>query len=69
MRIRADGHLEWVRVLRLSGSELLDKAAVGILKLAAPFAPFPPAIQAETDLLEVTHTWRFSRSNRLGGEH
>jgi len=67
--IRADGHLEWVRVLRSSGSELLDKAAVGILELAAPFAPFPPAIRAETDLLEVTRTWRFSRSNRLGGEH
>jgi len=64
--LRADGSLEWVRVLRSSGFDLLDEAAVRIVELAAPFSPFPPAIRAETDILDITRTWRFLSSNRLG---
>ncbi|WP_218068336.1 energy transducer TonB [Candidatus Thiosymbion oneisti] len=66
--LRADGSLERVRVLRSSGFELLDEAAVKIVELAAPFSPFPPAIRAETDMLDITRTWRFLSSNRLGWE-
>lgn len=66
--LRADGSVEQVRVLRSSGSELLDQAALGIIELAAPFAPFPPAIRAEAEILEITRTWRFLSNNRLGWE-
>jgi len=66
--IRVDGGLEQVRVLRSSGFDLLDEAAVGIVELAAPFSPFPPAIRAETDVLDITRTWRFLSSHRLGWE-
>ncbi len=64
--LRADGSVERVRVLRSSGFGLLDEAAVKIVELAAPFSPFPPAIRAETDILDITRTWRFLSSNRLG---
>jgi protein TonB len=66
--VRADGSLEGIRVVRSSGQELLVQAAVRIVELAAPFAPFPPDIAAETDLLDITRTWQFQRNNQLGWE-
>jgi periplasmic protein TonB len=67
--VRADGSLEGVRVVRSSGQDVLDQAAVRIVELAAPFAPFPPDIAAETDLLDITRTWQFQRNNRLGWDN
>ena len=64
--VRADGSLEEVRVLRSSGSKILDAAAVRIVHLAAPFAPFPPDIRKETDYLDITRTWQFLSNNRFG---
>ncbi|HSO80462.1 MAG TPA: TonB family protein, partial [Chromatiaceae bacterium] len=64
--LRADGTLEEVRVLRSSGSEVLDQAAVRIVNLAAPYAPFPPDIRKETDVLDITRTWQFLSNNRFG---
>lgn len=67
--VRADGSVERIRVVHPSGSEVLDEAAVRIVELAAPFAPFPPDIRKETDVLDITRTWQFLSSNRLGWEH
>ncbi len=64
--LRADGSIETLRILRSSGSDILDQAAIRIVELAAPFAPFPPEIRAETDILDITRTWQFLSSNRLG---
>ncbi len=64
--VRADGSVEQIRVVRSSGHKLLDEAAIRIVRLAAPFAPFPENIRKETDILDITRTWQFLRSNRLG---
>ena len=64
--VRADGSVEQVQVLRSSGFTVLDEAAVHIVELAAPYAPFPPDIAAETDVLDITRTWQFQRNNQLG---
>lgn len=66
--VRADGRVETIRVLRSSGHAELDEAAVRIVELAAPFAPFPPDIRAEADMLDITRTWQFLDGNRLGWE-
>jgi len=66
--VRSDGHVESIRVLRSSGHAELDEAAVHIVELAAPFAPFPPDIRAEVDMLDITRTWQFLDGNRLGWE-
>ena len=66
--VRADGSLEGTRILRSSGFDVLDQAAIRIVELAAPFAPFPPDIKAETDVLDITRTWQFLSNNRLGWE-
>jgi len=67
--VRADGSLDSVRVVRSSGQQVLDQAAVRIVELAAPYAPFPPDISAETDILDITRTWQFQRNNQLGWDN
>jgi len=67
--VRKDGTVEAIRVVRSSGYDLLDKAAVNIVKLAAPYSPFPPDIAAETDVLDIIRTWQFMRGGRLGWEN
>lgn len=66
--LRRDGSVEAIRVVRSSGQGLLDQAAVNIVNLAAPYAPFPPEIAAETDVLDIVRTWQFQRGGTLGWE-
>jgi protein TonB len=66
--VRADGSVERIRVVRSSGFDLLDQAAIQIVELAAPFSPFPPDIAAETDVLDIVRTWQFMRGDVLGWE-
>ncbi|MCP5300065.1 MAG: TonB family protein [Chromatiaceae bacterium] len=63
--VRADGSVERIRVVRSSGHKLLDDAAVRIVRMAAPFAPFPPEIRKEVDVLDITRTWQFLDGNTL----
>ena len=36
-----------------------------IVKMAAPYAPFPPDIRKDYDIIEITRTWKFERSDRV----
>lgn len=65
--IRADGSLESIGIDRSSGVAVLDEAALRIVRLAARngFAPFPPDIRQDTDILHITRTWVFSRADKL----
>ncbi len=63
--VRADGSVERIRVVRSSGHKLLDDAAVRIVRMSAPFAPFPPEIRKEVDVLDITRTWQFLDGNTL----
>lgn len=63
--VRSDGSVENVRVVRSSGQKVLDDAAVRIVRLASPYAPFPPDIRKDTDVLEITRTWQFTSSERV----
>lgn len=63
--VLTDGSIERVQVLRSSGYDLLDEAAVRIVRLAAPYAELPPQIRAETDVLTITRTWQFSAGGML----
>lgn len=63
--VRADGTVAEINVRRSSGHKILDDAAVNIVRLAAPFAPFPAEIRQEVDLLDITRTWVFQRNNQL----
>ncbi len=65
--IMADGNLESIEINRSSGKKILDEAAINIVKLAGQngFAPFPPDISRDTDILHITRTWVFTRSDEL----
>lgn len=60
--LNSDGTIHNVSVRRTSGHQLLDDTAVRIVELAAPFAPFPPEIRAETDVVHITRTWKFNET-------
>ena len=66
--IKADGSVENVEVSRSSGHRILDAAAERIVKLGAPYAPLPPDITKDTDILTIIRTWTFTSSDRLEGE-
>jgi protein TonB len=66
--IKADGSLERVDINRSSGQRILDAAALHIVRLAAPFAAFPPDIAKDTDILSITRTWVFTRSDQFVSE-
>ena len=63
--IRADGSVEEIKIDRSSGNRVLDAAAVRIVEMAAPFAPLPPDIRRDTDVLHITRTWTFTRGEEL----
>ncbi|RRJ82713.1 energy transducer TonB [Aestuariirhabdus litorea] len=62
--LRPDGRLHEVKILKSSGQAVLDDAAIRIVKLAAPFAPFTPDLK-DVDILEIIRTWKFEKSNIL----
>ncbi|RMD79071.1 MAG: energy transducer TonB, partial [Gammaproteobacteria bacterium] len=63
--LNPDGSVRSVEILRSSGYKVLDDAAVRIVHLAAPFAPFPPAMRQDTDVLHIVRTWQFLQGDRL----
>jgi protein TonB len=65
--IHKDGSLEDIRILKSSGYAVLDEAAIKIVRLAAPYSPFPSELAATTDKLEIIRTWQF-QENELGSD-
>ena len=66
--IRADGTVEQIDINVPSGYKLLDDAARQIVQLSAPFAPFPPDIAKDVDILHITRTWTFTTGDRFMSE-
>jgi protein TonB len=63
--ILPDGALKDVELLQSSGHRVLDDAAIRIVRLAAPFAPFPDELRQTTDVLEIIRTWQFKKNSSL----
>ena len=59
--LREDGTLADIRVIASSGHQPLDAAAERIVRLAAPYQPFPVEMRKKYDQLEIIRTWKFSR--------
>jgi protein TonB len=57
--INQDGTVESIQVMRSSGVTDIDRAAINIVRMAAPFAPLPENITEHVDILHITRTWRF----------
>jgi protein TonB len=60
--IGANGRLLETKIRRSSGHAEIDEAAIRILKLAAPYDPFPGDMNAHHDEIRIAYEWQF-----LGG--
>lgn len=60
VNIKADGSLENVQIDRSSGSRILDAAAIKIVQMSAPFAPFSDDMRKKVDILGITRSWQFT---------
>ena len=65
VEVKPDGSAARITLSRSSGHKLLDDAAIRIVRLAAPFSPFPAEIRKETERLIITSNRQFLSNNRL----
>jgi protein TonB len=65
VHLRPDGSVAKIEVRQPSEHKVLDEAAERIVRLAAPFAPFPDELRQDWDILVITRTWRFYNNYRL----
>ncbi len=63
--IKSDGSVDKVEINRSSGVPVLDDAARRIVTMASPYAAFPADIRRDTDILVITRSWKFTRSDRV----
>ncbi len=63
--INADGKLMKTDLRQSSGHQVLDDAAKRIVKLAAPYSPFPPKLRKQADVIHITRSWEFLNDNSL----
>lgn len=66
--IKRDGTIAELQILESSGQPVLDNAAMRIVRLAAPFAPFTGELANTYDQVEIIRTWRFERGDRLSSQ-
>ena len=57
--LQRDGKLRNARILHSSGHAEIDAAALGILRLASPFDPFPPELARDYRSLRFAYEWQF----------
>lgn len=65
--LRKDGTVKELSILESSGSTVLDDAAIRIVRMAAPFAPFPDSLREDVDELEIIRTWVFGQQGLSSG--
>jgi protein TonB len=63
--IRSDGSVEKIVINRSSGHKVLDDAAQRIVRLGEPYGDFPPDLAGETDVLDITRTWTFTKDSQI----
>jgi protein TonB len=63
--VNADGTLREIVPQSSSGRPALDRAAAHIVRLAAPFEPFPESIREDTDVLRFVYRWEFGSDRTL----
>lgn len=59
VQLKLDGSINHMAIRRSSGSALLDKAALNILKKAAPFMPVPSELLENHEFLDIISTFYF----------
>jgi protein TonB len=63
--VDARGQVVDTEIIQPSGQRVLDQQAVAIVRAAAPFGAFSPAMRAQADQIVVTSRFRFTRDDEL----
>lgn len=63
--IKADGNIEKITINQSSGHRVLDEGAKHIVEIAAPYPKFPDHLSKDTDVIEITRTWTFTKEDGL----
>ena len=63
--IDAKGKLLNIDLRKSSGHKILDDAAQRIVKLAAPYSPFPDKLKQEADVIHITRSWEFINNSEF----
>lgn len=61
--IASTGQLDRLRIIRSSGSQVLDEEALRAIKAAAPFPPIPPWIKTNPLFVSATMEYNDNRLN------
>lgn len=62
--VTRDGSLGELRIRRSSGDRRLDRAALDLVREAAPFETFPATLAARQQSLRFAYEWRFETGER-----
>ena len=68
LTILPDGSLESTEITESSGYQVLDRSAVKIARLSAPFAPFSRELRSRYDKIVFIRTWQFLPGGFLSTE-
>ena len=60
----ADGTIRELKVIRSSGHQILDDAAINIVRRAGHFPPFSAEMKKQYDRLEITREWQFTKDGK-----
>jgi len=63
VEILPNGRVSKIEISRSSGYPVLDKAAIRVVNLAAPFAPLPTEITKEYNRVVIVRTWKFAEES------
>jgi periplasmic protein TonB len=63
--INRDGTINNVTIMESSGNKILDRAALSIVRMAAPFGALTEEMIKDTDILEIIRVWQFQPDYRL----
>ena len=66
--VNSKGELIKVDLRKSSGHKILDDAAQRIVKLAAPYSPFPDKLKQEADVIHITRSWEFINNSQFKTE-
>jgi TonB family protein len=63
--LRRDGSVESIVFNKSSGQPDIDEAVRRIVTALAPYAPFPPDVAQDYDIVEIRRVWTFDTALRL----
>ena len=63
--LNSNGSIDDISIIKTSGNQGLDQAALEIVKNGSPYAPFSEQMKKEVDQVSITRIWKFTEDINL----